>query len=198
MSWSLAFIGFLVGLTVELVNLFGVIGSVQFDWNYWPPGERHWQFYLHWSLEQIYNASIVIVTYLTWNQLGLSRPLLALAGGLFLLSMVAALYAGKDLGGEESMGLEGELRTGGLYRYSRNPQYVFYVAATITFAIFAASPLVIALSVVYLTQWFVFPLAEEPWLREQYGQAYDEYADTIPRFIGRETVRRLKSDFLSW
>ena len=194
MSWSLAVIGFLVGITAELGNLVGVIGSITSDWNYWPPGERDWQFYLHWSLEQLYNVSILVVTYFTWNRLDFPRSLLVVAGGLFVLCMVAALYAGSDLGREESMGLEGELRTGGLYQYSRNPQYVFYVGATITFAIFAASPLVAVMSVVYLSQWFLFPLAEEPWLREQYGDAYDAYAGRTPRFIGRETYSRIRRD----
>jgi len=37
----------------------------------------------------------------------------------------------------------------------------------------------------------LFPFAEEPWLREQYGQEYDEYRKRISRFIGRDLVKKL-------
>ena len=187
----------MVGLSAELLNLAGVLGSVRLGWTYWPPGDRNWQFYLHWTLEQVYNVSLLAVTYLTWNQLDFPRPVLAAAFLAFLLTFGAALWAGRDLGEEETMGLEGELRTGGLFRYSRNPQYVCYFVATIAFAIFAASPLAIGMSGVYLTQWLLFPHAEEPWLREQYGAAYRACTETVPRFAGVESLRRLTSDFRS-
>lgn len=197
MSWSLASLFVVVGLGAELLNLAGVLGSVRLGWNYWPPGDRNWQFYLHWTLEQVYNASLLAVTVLTWNQLGFPRPVLVAAGAVFLVTFGAALWAGRDLGETETMGLEGELRTGGLYRYSRNPQYVFYFVATIAFAIFSASPLAIGMSAVYITQWLLFPHAEEPWLREQYGAAYRAYTEAVPRFVGRESLRRLTRDFRS-
>ena len=35
-----------------------------------------------------------------------------------------------------------------------------------------------------LCLWFVIePLAEEPWLEEQYGDAYREYRRRVPRFL---------------
>jgi protein-S-isoprenylcysteine O-methyltransferase Ste14 len=34
--------------------------------------------------------------------------------------------------------------------------------------------------------WFVMaPLAEEPWLREQSGEPYEQYKRELPRFLGR-------------
>lgn len=195
MSWSLAHLLVAVGLGAELVNLLGVLGSIRLGWQYWPPGDRNWKFYLHWTLEQVFNVSLLGVTYLTWNQLGVPRPVLAAAGVAFLVTFLAALWAGRDLGETETMGLEGELRTGGLYRYSRNPQYVFYLAATVAFAVFSASPLAIGMSAIYSTQWLLFPHAEEPWLKEQYGAPYQAYTEEVPRFVGWETIRRLTGDF---
>ncbi|MDH3622522.1 MAG: hypothetical protein OES69_13780 [Myxococcales bacterium] len=34
--------------------------------------------------------------------------------------------------------------------------------------------------------WFALtPFTEEPWLRKQYGEAYDAYCQRVPRFLGR-------------
>ncbi len=42
-------------------------------------------------------------------------------------------------------------------------------------------------SLVYI----LFPFAEEPWLREHYGNEYEEYCEQAPRFISMESVKRL-------
>jgi protein-S-isoprenylcysteine O-methyltransferase Ste14 len=43
--------------------------------------------------------------------------------------------------------------------------------------------------------WFLLaPLAEEPWLREEYGGEYESYCETVPRFIGRATEYPGKTD----
>ncbi len=48
------------------------------------------------------------------------------------------------------------------------------------------------LCALYATWWLVMPFAEEPWLREQYGEAYEQYAARVPRFVGRGTIRALR------
>lgn len=38
--------------------------------------------------------------------------------------------------------------------------------------------------------WFLLaPLAEESWLQEQYGEAYETYRESVPRFIGPQRQR---------
>ena len=39
----------------------------------------------------------------------------------------------------------------------------------------------------------LFPFAEELWLREQYGDEYEEYCERTPRFLGWDSVRKLIS-----
>jgi protein-S-isoprenylcysteine O-methyltransferase Ste14 len=113
---------------------------------------------------------------------------------VFLVTFGGALWAGRDLGETESLGLEGDLRTGGWHRYSRNPQYVCHLAATVAFVVVSGSALVLLMGLVSAPRWLVSPLAEEPWLREQYGAAYEEYTATVPRFLGLESLRRLIDD----
>jgi len=86
------------------------------------------------------------------------------------------------------------LRTGGWYRYSRNPQYVGYILATVAFPVWTGAPLTVPLCGLYLVWWLSFPLAEEPWLHEQYGRAYEGYAEDVPRFVGRQTIAALAGD----
>lgn len=181
-----------LGAAALLANFVGVLASAAGRANYWPSGERDWRFYLQWTLSQTFTVVLLFVAFLDWNTLGLPRlPSLAVGLPLFISGFVVALAAGYDLGTEETAGLSGELRTGGWYRYSRNPQYVGYIVASVGFALLANSVLVAALCGLYICWWLVLPLAEEPWLREEYGAAYEQYADCTPRFVGRKTIREL-------
>lgn len=40
----------------------------------------------------------------------------------------------------------------------------------------------------------LFPFTEEPWLREQYGDDYEEYCERTPRFIGWISVKVFTDD----
>ncbi|WP_323172337.1 PEMT/PEM2 methyltransferase family protein [Natrialba sp. PRR66] len=183
------------GLALSLSNLAGVVASALGFANYWPPGERGLRYYVHWGLSHALNAAILALVYLDWNSLGLPRvPSLAVGAVLFVAGYVVAIAAGLDLGVEETKGIAGELRTGGWYRYSRNPQYVGYIVATVGFALVANSVLVAAICAIYLGWWLALPFAEEPWLREEYGDAYAHYAARTPRFVGARTIRTLTGD----
>jgi protein-S-isoprenylcysteine O-methyltransferase Ste14 len=87
------------------------------------------------------------------------------------------------LGPHASEGLGGDLVANGPYRYSRNPQYVGTVAVLIGYATFSNSALAL-IAAVLASCWFVaLPCAEEPWLRDRFGTAFEEYATRVPRFL---------------
>ncbi|QIO23189.1 isoprenylcysteine carboxylmethyltransferase family protein [Haloarcula sp. JP-L23] len=187
---------FAVGLLAGVLLLAGVWASVLGVADYYPPGERDWRFYALWGLSHLLSVTLVVLGYLQWGSLGLPRvPALVAGGALFVGGYAVAIAAGLDLGVEETKCLEGELHTGGWYRYSRNPQYVGYILATVGFALAANATLVAPLCAIYLVWWVTLPLAEEPWLREQYGEAYERYAADHPRFLGRQTLRALRARF---
>ncbi|MFC4988541.1 methyltransferase family protein [Saliphagus infecundisoli] len=190
-SVSLTTAAFAVALVLVVANLSAIVASAVGVADLWPPGERGWYFYAHWGLSQVVNVALFALAIGDWGSLGLPIPVVAAGGILFIGGMAAALAAGYDLGVSETSGLEGDLRTGGWYRYSRNPQYVAYVVATVGFAVVANSVLVAAVCLPLFGWWLALPLAEEPWLREQYGRAYERYAEQTPRFVGRKTFREL-------
>ncbi|WP_207587416.1 methyltransferase [Halomontanus rarus] len=185
-------VAFAAGLALVVANLAGIVASALGVADYWPPGERDWEFYAHWGISHLLNVVLAALAYLDWNSLGLPRvPTLVAGAVLFVGGFAVALAAGYDLGVEETKGLSGELRTGGWYRYSRNPQYVGYIVATVGFALLANSTLVAVVCALFLGWWLALPFAEEPWLREEYGEAYERYAERVPRFVGARTVRAL-------
>lgn len=53
----------------------------------------------------------------------------------------------------------------------------------------AASWLVAALAAVGFAWFLLAPRAEEPWLREQYGEEYVKSAESVPRFVGSVSRR---------
>ena len=75
------------------------------------------------------------------------------------------------------------LRTQGLYRYSRNPQYVADVLILCGWLILSASAMSLPVVVLGILVLVIAPLAEEPWLAENYGQQYDAYRSNVPRYI---------------
>jgi protein-S-isoprenylcysteine O-methyltransferase Ste14 len=79
--------------------------------------------------------------------------------------------------------LADELTSAGPYLFTRNPQYVGDAFLFVGVAVFANSEVV---AVTHLLTAFVLllaPLAEEPWLEEQYGEAYVRYRREAPRYL---------------
>jgi len=115
----------------------------------------------------------------------LLRPLgAALLFGGSLLMFAAQL----DLGASWRIGLEREraraLVTSGLYRYSRNPIYLFMGAAFVGFALLLPTwPLLLILAGGAIG-WRVWVIrVEEPHLLAIYGDAYRAYAARVGRFL---------------
>ena len=77
-----------------------------------------------------------------------------------------------------------KLATTGLFRHTRNPMYLGATLTLIGQAILLESPTVLLLAVFV---WIFFHLLlvyyEEPSLRKRFGQAYEEYARTVPRWL---------------
>ena len=172
-----------------------VLSIVRPDLRIWPPPRKgSWQFVCNGILSYTGMLGVVVLGIIDWNSFILTHwarfpigGLLMAAGGSF------ALWGFTTLGVHASQGLGGELVRTGPYRYSRNPQYVGTVPVLIGYAILCNSGVALVAAVL-ASGWFVLvPFAEEPWLREQLGAPYEEYATQVPRFLSSRRGRKRRA-----
>ena len=156
-----------------------------------PPARKSWQFRLVWTLIVLAYGGLHLLALLDWNtfifpawlRFGVGVPLLV-AGAGFALWGVAALSW------HLSLGLKGELITGGPYRYSRNPQYVGDTALCLAIVLISNAALAVVPGLLGALLFVVTPFSEEPWLEGRFGAAYKNYCKKTPRFLGDFGLRR--------
>jgi protein-S-isoprenylcysteine O-methyltransferase Ste14 len=72
----------------------------------------------------------------------------------------------------------------GPYRYSRHPMYISQLVMFIGVGIACASWVFLLFAIVYSVISFAYAITEERRCLERYGDAYREYAERTPRWIG--------------
>jgi protein-S-isoprenylcysteine O-methyltransferase Ste14 len=80
--------------------------------------------------------------------------------------------------------------TKGLYRYSRHPMYVNIPLIFIGMGIASASWLFLLLSIILIITHFYNAIPEERECLEAYGNAYREYMNRTPRWIGTPKLEK--------
>ena len=172
-----------VALTILAVLMIATINSENFK--LWPtPGKGSWQNRVFWPLFRTGMGGLPVAAALLadlsgplwWLQLLVGIPLIAVGFGI-------TFYAYFDLGIDNTYGADESLVTDGLYRYSRNPQYVASIIGYLGIGVAAGSWVVAVLVALAVLVYSLMPLAEEPWLRKSFGTAFDDYMRTTPRFL---------------
>ena len=178
---------FSVGLLSGGLLLGGLLATiVSPTFQFWPHGTRNWTFWVSWSAWMLYGVGLVGVAHLDWWHWYEPPVVVQLVCVLvFVAGTTLSIWAMWTLGFWESSGLEGHLQTEGPYRFSRNPQYVGFIAMLASGGLLAGSIQTVILAIGGIVWFLLAPHAEEPWLREQYGDAYEEYLRSVPRFLGR-------------
>jgi protein-S-isoprenylcysteine O-methyltransferase Ste14 len=152
----------------------------------WPtPSQRCWQHYTFWTLFRGGLSLTLLYAVLTahWPHDGVET--LRFAAGLLCVALGfgVTIYGYFHLGLENTYGADDGLVTHGLYRYSRNPQYVAsilgYFGTALANGGFDATLLCGLAILVYV----VMPFTEEPWLQRAYGDSYAAYRAKTPRFL---------------
>jgi protein-S-isoprenylcysteine O-methyltransferase Ste14 len=125
-----------------------------------------------------------------WFGLGpgpLGPPALRVAAACLLAVGVPVFVAAMShLGESLRVGLPDEpteLKTGGLYAYSRNPIYLAVFLICTASCLYAPHPLNIACAVtaIALHHWIV--LAEERFLAKRFGRSWQDYAACVRRYL---------------
>lgn len=167
-----------------------LLGATALQWlrpdlRLWPPpGRASWQFRLTWAVFLIATTSTIGIGVLDWNRLGWPASIrLPLAGLLIAGGLGLAFWGMHVLSVRQTLGLEGDLATGGPYQWTRNPQYLGDLAATLGWMVLTGSGLVVIAGLPALAWYLLLPRVEEPWLAERFGAAYRRYTERVPRFI---------------
>jgi protein-S-isoprenylcysteine O-methyltransferase Ste14 len=162
------------------------------DFKFWPPpASGSWQENLFWALFRVYCGALILVAPLDPALMGWdhwSRPAVGLP--LLVIGTATMLYGYGFLGLANTYGRAEGLVTGGLYAYSRNPQYVASVAAGFGWALLFASPLALAFASGLFLLYALFALNEERWLLAQYGEPFARYCEEAPRFLDLRSFAR--------
>ena len=120
----------------------------------------------------IYSVFLPLKLGTSWFYVGLIIYLLGMASYMIVMVNFATTP------------LEREPITKGIYRYSRHPMYVTTLIVLIGAGIASASWLVLLLAALYMVFTAIAVPAEEHFLLQQYGEAYREYINKTPRWIG--------------
>lgn len=112
----------------------------------------------------------------SWVRFGVGLPLI-------LIGNIVVWMEVSHFGVPQTGGAKGNLRTEGMYRYSRNPQYMADIGIVIGWMILSAAPWAIVLGLAGIAVLIAAPFSEEPWLKDQYGSTFENYSSKVRRFF---------------
>jgi protein-S-isoprenylcysteine O-methyltransferase Ste14 len=136
--------------------------------------------------------------YLAWMLLGLDSLGVRAVQGLhavvldylsYSLLVVAAVFfvsSLMSLGRSTRLGLptgQTKLKTGGVYRVSRNPMYVGFDALTLAAILGTGNSVVLVLGVYSIVVYHFIIAGEESYLSSVFGTAYAEYRASVRKYL---------------
>jgi protein-S-isoprenylcysteine O-methyltransferase Ste14 len=124
-----------------------------------------------WLIATFYSIFLPLQLGTAWFYVGLGVFL----SGLAVLTVVTLNFATAP---------QDKPVTGGLYRYSRHPMYLATVLIYIGASLASASWLFSLLTIATVVLLRLEAILEEGYCREKYGNAYREYVNKTPRWVG--------------
>lgn len=128
---------------------------------------------------------------LLWNRPGPGSPMWIVAG-LVLCAAGEALRAWvlgqvpDGTSGQNEKLIATSLNTNGPYALTRNPLYLGNLAITVGLCLIAHDPLLLVIvTLLFALQYRAIIAAEEGFLRQRFGAAYEEWSRRVPRFWPR-------------
>jgi protein-S-isoprenylcysteine O-methyltransferase Ste14 len=125
-----------------------------------------------WALAFVYSIFLPLRLGTIWFYTGIPIAMV----GVITYVMITVSFVTTPIGKEPI--------TTGLYRYSRHPMYISQLVMFIGAGIASASWLFLLLTIAYTVLGLIYSGSEEHFCLEKYGDAYREYMDRTPRWIG--------------
>ncbi|HEC39294.1 hypothetical protein LCGC14_1563570 [marine sediment metagenome] len=149
-----------------------------------PPSKNSWQFWMVWILSIFSYLGILVLSILDWDNFIYSHwSRYPIAIIFILVGLFIAIWGVKSLSVHSSLGLKGTLITQGIYKYSRNPQYLGDILLFMGIIILTNSSMTFITGFLGILWNVLTPFTEEPWLKKQFKESYYEYCKKVRRFI---------------
>ncbi|PCJ33758.1 MAG: hypothetical protein COA75_14805 [Cellvibrionales bacterium] len=184
MTETIFLISIISGLAIISLSASSLLSS---RFQFWPPPRRDsWQFSTFWWLFRVMLIALVALCVIDFNGLVVPRTTYYVFVGvpLAVVGFAIATYATLDLGWMNAHGEKCGLKTLGLFRWSRNPIYIFSIIGMVGLGISINSQYVYWVLSLWASMYVAAPFLEEPWLEEQYGHEFLAYKARVPRFLG--------------
>jgi len=161
------------------------------------PSATGWRHHLAFGLFRLFCGATVVYAFSQiwvngwghWIRYAIGVPVMVLSFGI-------TLWGYRFLGLDNTYCESDGLVTGGMYAYSRNPQYVTSVIATVGLGIASGSLVTLILACALFLLYFLFVLNEERWLLNGYGRSFLNYMRTTPRFMDERSLIRVRDSIL--
>ena len=151
----------------------------------WPtPSTKSWQHYTFWPLFRG-GLGLTLLYAIPTAHWPLEGETLRFAIGMIcvVVGFGFTIYGYFVLGIENTYGADEGLVTNGLYRYSRNPQYVASILGFLGAGLANGEIRTAILCGLAILVYVIMPYTEEPWLQRAYGDVYRAYKARTPRFL---------------
>ena len=178
---------FWLGIAVCLVLIAVALWSLRWpQYGIWPPRKRSplieigiWPVTatLFWSAVYLGSADWNGLGWPAWLRWGAGLPLLVVGNGIVSIAMA-------QIGLRATSGIPTGLRTHGLYRHSRHPQYLGQIACLAGWFVLSASLWALPVTLLGSAMFAIATWTEDRWMSDKYGDAFRDYAATTPRFVG--------------
>lgn len=103
-----------------------------------------------------------------------------------MLGLVTIIMSFLNLGRSVRLGLpsgETRLKTGGIYRISRNPMYLGFNMITLSSMIYSLNLLILAGGIYSILVYHLIILGEERFMVSRFGEDYKKYTQKVRRYI---------------
>ncbi len=186
---------FSIVLSADFLLLIAIVISMLFPkYRIWPPPKKDsWQQWVSWALFTLVMFGVPLLGILDFQSLGIYHWSHLVVGAVFsIVGLGIDVWGTRTLSAQQSLGEKGKIVTDGPYRYTRNPQYIGFIALFAGIVIMTASLMALLTGAFAIFLFLIIPFSEEPWLRQLYGEPYVEYCKNVPRFIGVRSFKQIR------